>query len=239
MENVTSPSGAKGFWQILEKTGRELNLEINDEIDERYHLEKSTEAACKYLQKAYEKFGNWTLAAAGYNMGIYGFQDALDAQKVNNYYDLMLNNETYRYIFRILALKEILEKHEEHVFIINANDYYQTPQTYELKTTTSITDIADFALEKKVNYKILKQFNPWILRNKISNPNQKEYILKLPTKKHVFSNDTDTIIHICKSRENLFEIARTYDVAIEKILLWNDVLPSEKLKKHQKIIILK
>ena len=239
LENVTSPSGAKGFWQILEKTGIELGLEINDEVDERYHLEKSTKAACQYLQKAYDKFGNWTLAAAAYNMGIYGLQESINTQKVNNYYDLMLNNETYRYVFRILALKEIVKNHEDYGFVINQNDYYQRTQTYDLEINTSIDNIADFALEKSINYKILKQFNPWIRKNKLSNPNNKKYILKLPLDKHVFSNDLDTIQHICKSRDNIFEIARKYDVAVEKLLLWNDLLPSEKLKKKQKIIILK
>jgi membrane-bound lytic murein transglycosylase D len=239
LENVTSPSGAKGFWQILEKTGIELGLEINNEIDERYHIEKSTKAACQYLQKAYNTFGNWTLAAAAYNMGIYGLQESINTQKVNSYYDLMLNNETYRYVFRILALKEIIENHENYGFVINRNDYYESLQTYSLEINTSIESVADFALAKNVNYKILKQFNPWIRKNTISNAKHKQYILKLPVEKHVFLNDLDTIQHICKSRENIFEIARKYDVAVEKILLWNDLLPSEKLKKNRKIIILK
>ena len=172
-------------------------------------------------------------------MGIYGLQESIDTQKVNNYYDLMLNNETYRYVFRILALKEIIENHENYGFIINKNDYYENPQTYNLEINTSIDNIADFALEKNVNYKILKQLNPWIRSNKISNSKNKQYVLKLPINKDEFSNDVDTIHHFCKSKDNIFEIARKYDVAVENLLLWNDLLPSEKLKKNRKIIILK
>lgn len=239
LENITSPSGAKGFWQILKKTGIELNLEINQDIDERYHLEKSTEAACIYIKQAYEMFKNWTLAAAAYNMGPYGLKKAIEQQQVNNYYDLMLNDETYRYVFRILALKEILENRELYGFIINENDYYQTNKLYSIKVDTAIHNIAEFALEKKHNYKILKQHNPWILGNKLPNPNNQLYFIKLPNNNYKLQNNTDTIIYICKAKENLFEIARKNNVSVDEILLWNNIIPSKKLKKNQEIIILK
>ena len=237
LENSTSPSGAKGFWQFLKKTGLEYGLEINSELDERYHLEKSTQAACQYLQEAYDKFGSWTLAAAAYNMGKSGLSKAIETQKINDYYQLMLNNETYRYVFRILAIKEILSKHEEYGFILKKDDYYDYPEFYNLKIDTAISNIANFAINLGVNYKQVKQLNPWILGNTISQKNT--YIIKVPTSQPLTIANTDTIIHICKSRENVFEIARKYNIDVEKILLWNDIIPSKKLKKNQEIIILK
>ena len=239
LENVTSPSGAKGFWQFLKNTGIEYELEINSEVDERYHLEKSTKAACQYIQHAYSKFGNWTLAAASYNMGKNGLQKAIDVQKVNNYYDLMLNSETYRYIFRILAIKEIIENYEEYGFIISPNDYYRFPQTKQIKIDTIIENIAVFSIDLNLNYKIIKNLNPWILGNTLTNNKNKEYVIKIPSKNYIKFNTQDTIIHICDTKESLFEIARKYNVDIEEILSWNKLLPSKKLKKNQNIIIVK
>ena len=239
LENLTSPAGAKGIWQFLKKTGLEYGLEINHEIDERYHLEKATRAACKYLRKAYNELGDWTLAAAAYNMGIHGIKKAIALQKVTNYYDLMLNNETYRYVFRILAIKEIITNFKEYGFIINENDFYMTPHIFTVNVDTAIKSIADFALKLNLNYKIIKQFNPWILTNTISNTKNKNYILKIPNNNHSHSNKIDTLIHISKSKDNLFEIARKYDVTIDNLLLWNQLIPSKKLKKNQEIIIIK
>ena len=239
LENVTSPSGAKGFWQFLKKTGLEYGLEINSEIDERYHLEKSTKAACQYIEDAYLQFGNWTLAAASYNMGKYGLKKSLELQKVNSYYDLMLNNETYRYVFRILAIKEIIENSEKYGFQINTNDYYQLPALKEITIDTTINNIAEFSIDLNLNYKITKELNPWILGNVISNTEQKTYKIKIPNKDYAYLSRTDTIIYICQSKDNLFEIARTYNIKIEDLLSWNQLLPSKKLKKNQEIIILK
>ena len=239
LENVTSPSGAKGFWQFLKNTGLEYGLEINSEIDERYHLEKSTKAACQYIEDAYFQFGNWTLAAASYNMGKYGLKKSIELQKVNNYYDLMLNNETYRYVFRILAIKEIIENSEKYGFKINTNDHYQLPNLKEITIDTTINNIADFSINLNLNYKIIKELNPWILGNRISNKKQKKYKVKAPIEGYTYLNTTDTIFHICKSKDNLFEIARKYNIKIEDLLSWNQLLPSKKLKKNQEIIILK
>jgi len=239
LENSTSPSGAKGFWQFLKKTGIEYGLEINSEIDERYHLEKSTQTACQYLKESYELFGSWTLAAAAYNMGKTGLKRSMQTQKVNTYYELMLNNETYRYVFRILAMKEVLSKHEKYGFIINNNDYYNYTKFYNLKIDTSIQNIADFAINLGVNYKKIKQLNPWIIGNIISNTDNKTYTIKIKSNNDKPPIQTDTIKHICRSRENLFEIARKYNVDVEQVLLWNNILPSKKLKRNQEIIILK
>jgi len=239
LENSTSPSGAKGFWQFLKQTGLEYDLEITSEIDERYHLEKSTKAACQYLQEAYNKFGSWTLAAAAYNMGKAGLARAIDIQQTNDYYQLMLNNETYRYVFRILAIKEILSKHEAYGFIIEQDDYYNNTPSYDIQIDSAIANIANFAIKLGVNYKQIKQLNPWILSNEISNKDNNSYIIKIQAPQSARIADIDTIIHTCKSRENIFEIARKYNVDLEQLLLWNDIIPSKKLKKNQKIIILK
>ena len=124
LQNVTSPSGAKGFWQIMRNTGIEMGLEINSNVDERYNLSLSTKTACKYIKKAKNKFGTWTLAAASYNRGISGIQKNLNFQEVDNYFDLRLGSETSRYIFRILAIKEIIENPVKYGFIFDKVDLY-------------------------------------------------------------------------------------------------------------------
>ena len=129
LENVVSPAGAAGFWQFMKGTAKERGMEINSEIDERYNLEKATEAACDYLQDAYDRFGSWTMAAASYNMGMNGLQRRLTEQNSNNYYDLFLNNETSRYIFRLLAIKEIFENKTKYGFVIRRQDLYKQIET--------------------------------------------------------------------------------------------------------------
>src|SRR5690606_18501972 len=145
LTNVVSPAGATGFWQILESTGKSYGLEINKEIDERYDIEKSTIAAAKYLKEAYEEFGSWTLAAASYNMGIYGVQKQLKRQHATDYYGLTLNAETSRYVFRIIALKEIIENPVKYGFHFREKDLYQTIPTTNIYVDTAIADLGHFA----------------------------------------------------------------------------------------------
>ena len=123
LENVTSPKGAKGFWQFLKSTATEFNLEVNSEVDERFHLKKSTQAACDFLNSAKDHFGNWTLAAASYNMGKSGIMTQIKRQKSYTYYDLLLNDETSRYVFRILAIKEIFENPKNMAFNLDQKIY--------------------------------------------------------------------------------------------------------------------
>ena len=182
LENVTSPAGAKGFWQFMKKTGLEYDLEINDLVDERYHLEKSTESACKYLSKLYEEFGNWTLAAAAYNMGPSALRKQIKKQNVNNYYDLKLNNETSRYIFRIIAYKIIDKSPLKYGFDLDERSLYKPIKTYEMEINKTIENIANFGNEMGFNYKIIKYLNPWILKNKLE-VDEKNYIIKLPLEK--------------------------------------------------------
>ena len=158
--NAVSPAGARGVWQFMPATAKEKGMEVSDEVDERYHLEKSTEAACKYLLVAKEKFGSWTLAAASYNGGMNGISKKMDEQQVDNYYDLLLTEETSRYVFRILALKEIMKNSDKYGFRIPNEALYYAIPTKKIVIDSSITDLAKFAKTQGVNYKILKIHNP-------------------------------------------------------------------------------
>ena len=180
LENVRSPKGAKGIWQIMSATGREYGLEVNKNVDERYNLELSTRAACKYLKKAKEKFGSWTLAAAAYNRGITGISKNLSRQKVGNYYDLLLGRETSRYIFRILAVKEIMENANNYGFIFQVNDLYKPYEIRKIELDTAISNITDFSKKMGINYKTMKLHNPWLLENHLNNKSRKKYIFKIP-----------------------------------------------------------
>ena len=180
LENVRSPKGAKGIWQIMPATAREYGLEVNKNVDERYNLELSTRVACKYLKKAKKKFGSWTLAAAAYNRGITGISRNLSRQKVENYYDLLLGRETSRYIFRILAVKEIMENANNYGFIFQENDLYKPYEIRKIELDTAISNITDFSKKMGINYKTMKLHNPWLLENHLNNKSRKKYILKIP-----------------------------------------------------------
>ena len=179
--NAVSPSGAKGVWQFMPDTAKEKGMEVNDGVDERYHLKKATEAACKYLLQAKEKFGNWTLAAASYNGGMTGVNNKIAEQKVSDYYDLLLTDETSRYVFRILALKEIMKNPTLYGFDVAKHELYDNLPTKTIEVDSSITDLASFAKTQGINYKILKIHNPWLRDKKLSNPTKKKYQLEIPT----------------------------------------------------------
>ena len=180
LENVTSSAGAKGFWQLMPHTAKERGLEVNSNVDERYHIEKATEAACMYLKKSKELFGNWTMAAAAYNAGNRGISRNLEKQKVNDYYDLLLSSETQRYVPRIIAIKEILSYPEHYGFVFEKEDLYQLEKTKLVRVDTAISNIALFAKTMDCNYKELKLHNPWLRENKLHNKSRKEYFIKIP-----------------------------------------------------------
>ena len=182
LQNVVSPAGATGFWQIMKATGREYGLEVNSNVDERYHIEKATEVACKYLKKSKEKFGNWTLAAAAYNAGPYGVKKYMKAQKVESYYDLLLGQETGRYVFRILAIKEILSSPEKYGFEIHKKDLYSAAPTFNIELDKPVANFADFAKLYEINYKILKRHNPWLREAHLNNNSRKKYTIEIPNK---------------------------------------------------------
>ncbi|RNC86977.1 MAG: lytic transglycosylase domain-containing protein [Winogradskyella sp.] len=180
LTNAVSPAGARGFWQIMRTTGRENGLEINTNVDERYHLEKATRVACKYLKEAKTKFGSWTLAAASYNAGKAGIAKRLKSQNVSDYYDLLLGEETGRYMFRIVALKEILNNPSKYGFNFTENDLYNNVPTYEVAVDTAVTDFTKFAERFGINYKILKIHNPWLREPHLNNKSKKLYQIKIP-----------------------------------------------------------
>lgn len=182
LQNVTSPAGARGFWQIMKATAIENGLEVNNNVDERYHLEKATEVACAYLKKSYERFGSWTLAAAAYNGGNAGISRRLKTQRVTNYYDLLLGEETSRYVFRIVAMKEIMSNTKSYGFKFDKEDLYTLEKTRIVEVDSVINDIALFAQNFGINYKELKIHNPWLRENKLNNSTRKLYQIKLPQK---------------------------------------------------------
>jgi len=193
LENVVSPAGAAGFWQFMKGTAKDYDMEINSEVDERYNLEKSTQAACEYLKKGYQRFGSWTMAAAGYNMGMNGLSKRSKEQFTDNYYDLYLNRETGAYIFRLLAIKEIFENQKKYGFVIRSQDLYKQIETKTVNLSQSNVDLIAYSDSLGINYKILKEFNPWIRGKKLTNKSAKTYSIILP-KEHE--------INIFKSQEN-------------------------------------
>lgn len=180
LSNAISPSGAVGYWQFLKGTAKEMGLEINKELDERYHIEKSTVAACRYFLESYEKFGNWTLVAAAYNAGNRGITKQLERQKSGSYYDLLLSDETLRYIYRIAAIKLIFENPELYGFYINESDIYPPIAFYNILVEDKVENFADLAKINGISYKILKYFNPWLRQNYLKNKKKKSYYIKIP-----------------------------------------------------------
>jgi len=180
LPQAVSPAGGNGFWQIMDGTGKDYGLEINDNVDERYHIEKSTRVAADYLKKSKEKFGSWTMAAAAYNAGNRGVQRQLERQQVDDYYELLLGEETGRYMFRILAIKEILNNPEDYGFNFEEQHLYKPIPTKVVKVDTVVKDFADFAKQFNINYKILKIHNPWLREAKLNNASRKEYEIKIP-----------------------------------------------------------
>ncbi|TRO66667.1 lytic transglycosylase domain-containing protein [Christiangramia sabulilitoris] len=180
LTQAVSPAKAVGFWQILEGTGKEYGLEINSNVDERYNVEKSTRVAADYLKKAKERFGSWTLAAASYNAGQYGVDKQLERQKVEDYYDLLLGEETGRYVFRIMALKEIMNNPQNYGFNYDETDLYQFIPVEKVKVDTVVKDFPDFAEKFGINYKILKIHNPWLRDDHLKNASGKTYYIDIP-----------------------------------------------------------
>ena len=180
LENNSSPAGAAGFWQFLKSSAKEYGLEVNQNVDERYNLEKATRIAAEYLKKSKERFGTWTLAAAAYNAGNARIARNLKRQQVDNYYDLLLNNETARYVFRIVALKEVLSYPKKYGFEFDEEDLYELPNTQIVEVDTVITNIASFAKAFNTNYKELKLHNTWLRENKLNNKSRKLYQIKIP-----------------------------------------------------------
>ena len=168
LSQAVSPAGAQGFWQFMPQTAKEFNLSVNNEIDERLDVSKSTKAACQYLRMAQNKFNNWMLTAASYNAGMSGIQNALDDQQVDRYFDLHLNNETSRYVFRILAMKIIFENPEAYGFSKKQIELYEPIPTRKVIVKSSISNLKVWAKTNGSNYHMVKVLNPWILSDKLN-----------------------------------------------------------------------
>ncbi|NAY90609.1 transglycosylase SLT domain-containing protein [Muricauda sp. JGD-17] len=182
LTNAVSPAGAKGIWQIMKATGKEYGLEVNSNVDERYHVEKATQVACNYLKKWKERFGNWTLTAAAYNAGPAGIRKYMGIQKADNYYDLLLGEETGRYVFRIMAIKEIISNPKKYGFELDKEDLYEAVPTFSVEVDTAVASWADFAQEYEISYKVLKRHNPWLREPYLYNDSGKKYVVEIPNK---------------------------------------------------------
>ena len=186
LENVVSPAGATGYWQFIKASAKKYGLEVGDEVDERYNLEKSTKAACDYLNEGYTKFGNWTMAAASYNAGVNGIEKWSSLQKAKNYWNLALGSETSRYVARIIAMKLIIENPPEYGYDLKEDDLYKPLKYSEVKLDTSVTDFADYAVTLGINYKTLKLYNPWLRDTSLKNKSKVTYKIKVPEEESIY-----------------------------------------------------
>ncbi len=191
--NMISPAGATGFWQIMPETGREAGMEINNIVDERYHIERSTQFACSFLKKSYEKYGSWTLAAASYNGGRAAIDEQISIQRENNYYDLLLAEETARYIFRAVAYKLVISDPKSYGFNLDSSDLYSELDYFEVKVDTAISDFSAFAKSYGTNYKMLKFLNPWLRKPYFTPKPNKEYLIKIPSERMRSIENNETV----------------------------------------------
>jgi hypothetical protein len=182
LTNAVSPAKAEGFWQFMSSTAKSYGLEVNTEVDERYNVKKSTQAACKYLKRKYARYGSWTLAAASYNAGDGGVVKFKNYQGVKSYYDLALYKETGRYVYRALAMKLIMENPQNYGFNYTKKDLYPVIDTKTIKVDSAITNLAVFAKKQGTNYKVLKILNPWLRAHKLTNKKKKTYVVEIPKK---------------------------------------------------------
>jgi len=193
LTNAVSPAGAVGVWQFLEGTAKDYRLEVTDEVDERYHLEKATEAACRFLADSYDIYGSWTMAAASFNAGRTGINRQIGRQDERNYYDLLLAEETARYIFRILAIKLILSEPEKYGFFVSEEDLYPEIPYYEVTVDESVSNFADFSKRYGISYKTLKWMNPWLRDTKLTMRSGKSYYIKIPRQGYFQDFNTENI----------------------------------------------
>ncbi|MFA6262309.1 MAG: transglycosylase SLT domain-containing protein [Bacteroidia bacterium] len=191
---VVSPSNATGVWQFLDGTGKRYGLTINEEVDERYHLEKATLAACAYFREAYNEFNSWALVAASYNMGIVGVRKQLEMQQTSSFHNLYLNSETSRYLFRIIALKNILNKPEQFGFHVPVAQHYKMPESIVVHVNSSLPDLAVFANQNNSGYRWLKLLNPWLRKNTLTIKDGRDYYIRLPKQSSLLSGFRDKIV---------------------------------------------
>lgn len=180
LANAVSPSDARGFWQFMEPAAKEFGLRVDRDVDERYHVEKATRAACAYLKEAHRRYGDWILAAASYNMGMSGLSRRLEKQHGDSYWDLMLNAETARYVYRLYATKQVMESPESHGFMLAAGDWYAPIAGRDTVLVDTVDDLAEFAGDAGVSYNALKTLNPWLRSERLPIPDNQYYVVRLP-----------------------------------------------------------
>ncbi len=180
LTNATSPAKAQGFWQFMKTTGQHYGLEVSNEIDMRNNLEASTVAACKFLKELRNHLGSWTAAAAAYNCGEAGLSRNLSKQQIKSYYDARLNSETSRYVYRILAMKHIMQHPQDYGFYIRRCDLYPTLPTREATLSGQNVDLYNYARQNGTTYKMLRELNPWLTTDKLTNKANHTYTVKLP-----------------------------------------------------------
>ncbi|MDR3705451.1 MAG: lytic transglycosylase domain-containing protein [Paludibacteraceae bacterium] len=185
---VVSPAKAAGFWQLMPATAQELGLEVTDEVDERYNIEKSTEAACRYFKRAYAKFGDWVVVAASYNAGMGRLSEELQKQQQAKFYDLWMNDETSRYVFRLLAMKAFLAEPQKYGYCLKKEEFYPTVRCAELQVDSAVEDWASFAKAQGVPYGIFKDFNTWLRDRRLQNKAKKTYKILIPNKEDLDFN---------------------------------------------------
>lgn len=261
LSNVVSPAGAVGYWQLMKNTAIELGLRVDDEVDERYDPVKSTYAACKYILRAEKEFGSWTLAAASYNMGMAGLRRQVNQQGLEDYHGLYLNNETSRYIPRLLAVKEIMENPKKYGYHFRDAHLYRGLKTDKVVVDTAITDLVAFAKKHGITYKHLKVFNPWIRKTYLPAPKagqswvieiphpsvfdeqkelKREYRMVLPEveaiEQKAMQPEYLEVVHLVEKGQTLRDIARLFEVRVVDLVIWNE-LESTELVKGQTIKI--
>jgi len=182
LQPLVSPANAAGYWQFLATTAKEYGLTVNNEVDERYDVEKSTRAAAAYLKKAYAEFGSWTLAAAAYNTGIKNVRERVAIQSLNNYYDMQFVPETARYVYRILAYKLLMTRPQVYGYFLEEADLFPPFEYDEVMVSGAVENWSVFAAEHGTNFKLLKMMNEWIRSNKLDNLQKKTYLVKVPKK---------------------------------------------------------
>lgn len=264
LTNAVSPQKASGFWQIMATTAHHYDLEISEDVDERFNVEKATEAACKVLQDAYNRYGNWTMAAASYNLGMGGIDKQINKQKTEDYYNLFLNEETARYIYRIVAIKEIISRPKAYGYHLRKQDLYPPVPVRRVTVDTTVNDLAAFALSQNSSYKILKMLNAWLLTNKLTVTSGKSYTILFPANgvqlygfdENASSTETKidssrfvtpqeikndsasrSIIHKVKSGDSWKSIAEHYGVPVEFLLEFNKKNESDELKPDEELVI--
>lgn len=180
LTNVTSPAGAVGFWQFMKETAIAEGLVVNNEVDERYNVVRSTEAACKHLKEAHARYGSWAMAAATFNLGRGNLERQIGRQNETNYFNLLLPEETSRYVFRILAMKAIITDPARYGFHLRQKDLYAPYSTRAMEITPPVEDLNAFATRQGTSYKLLKLLNPWLRDNTLSDHGGRKYTILLP-----------------------------------------------------------